>query len=147
MKTDMLFAQQLSVFLCDTSLAGHNMPVQAFAALFSACWLCHSFCWELHRLCDKITSNLATKCKIKHWVSENVLVINRRAVRYCHFITFKYTAFSVDQTSLLFGWIWLFFMLTYPLNFLSPSWTDVIIVSLLLPVIYQHRVARNLTDI
>jgi hypothetical protein len=56
MKTDMLFAQQLSVFLCDTSQAGHRVPVQALAALFSVCWLCHSFCWELHSLCDKITS-------------------------------------------------------------------------------------------
>jgi len=146
MKTDMLFAQQLSVFLCDTSQAGHSVLVQALATLFSVCWLYHSFCWELHRLCDKITSNLATKCKIKHWFSENVLVINRQAVRYCHFITFKYTAFSMDQTSLLFDWIWLYFMLTCPLNFLSPSWTDVIIVSLL-PVIYQRHVARNLTDI
>lgn len=146
MKTDMLFAQQLSVFLCDTSQAGHRVPVQALAALFSVCWLCHSFCWELHSLCDKITSNLATKCKIKHWVSENVLVINRRAVRYCHFITFECTAFSEDQTSLLFDWIWLYFMLTCPMNFFI-SFTDGVIILSLLPVIYQRHVATNLTHI
>jgi len=41
--------------------------------------------------------------KIKqHWVFEQVLVINRRAFHYFNFITFEYTPFSVDQTSLLF---------------------------------------------